>query len=298
MIYRFFHAIVLLLSCVPLPVGRFLGKMLGLVASLTPFTRPGIVEESIRRSFDGPFERNRAKRLLRRVYLHFGQMLFEVPHILRLRPDNLDHYVVFEQEETLLDAFKRKKGVFILTAHFGNWELMSAAMSIRFGAGAVVVRSIDFAPLERLVNELRSRFGTEAIPKQRAMRRLMGVIRVGKGVGILLDQNVDWYEGVFVKFLGRWACTNKGLALMALKTGTPVIPTFSIRQPDGRYRVVFEKEVELIRTGDKVRDVEDNTALFTQAIEKYVLAYPDHWFWFHRRWKTRNFCPLPGSYLD
>jgi KDO2-lipid IV(A) lauroyltransferase len=295
MIYRVMHAILVLMSRIPLPLGRFLGKLLGLAATLLPATRPGLVQESIRRSFGPALGEKEAGRMMRKVYLHFGQMVFEVPHVLRLNPDNLGDYVHFHQEENLLRARAKGKGVFILTAHFGNWELMSAAMSLRYGAGAVVVRNIDFQPLDRLVTLLRSRFGTEAIPKQRAMRRLIGVTRERKLVGILLDQNVDWYEGAFVKFLGRWACTNKGLALMALKNGTPVVPTFAVRQPDGRYRVIFDREVELIRTGDKIRDVEDNTALFTQAIERYVLKHPDHWFWYHRRWKTKNYCELPES---
>ena len=294
MIHRLLYGILVLMSWIPLGLGRFLGKQLGLVASRVPVTRSALVLDSIRRSLGDTLGEEGARRLTRKVYFHFGQMVFEVPHILRLNRDNLRDYAAFDQEENFLQAMAKGKGVFVLTAHFGNWELMSAAMSLRYGPGAVVVRPIDFAPLDRLVSMLRSRFGTEAILKQRAMRRLMGVIREKKAVGILLDQNVDWYEGAFVRFLGQWACTNKGLALMALKTGTPVIPAFSVRQPDGRYRVIFDPEVRLIRTGDKARDVEDNTALFTRAIERFVLKYPDHWFWFHRRWKTKNYCELPG----
>ncbi|NQU16265.1 MAG: lysophospholipid acyltransferase family protein, partial [Desulfobacteraceae bacterium] len=115
-------------------------------------------------------------------------------------------------------------------------------------------------------------------------------------IGFLMDQNVDWYEGVFVRFLGRTACTNKGLALLALRTGTPVIPMFSARQEDGRYRITFGREVALVRTGDKTRDLEENTQLFSEIIETYVRKHPDQWFWFHRRWKTKSYCPLPEGY--
>jgi KDO2-lipid IV(A) lauroyltransferase len=221
-------------------------------------------------------------------------MLFEVPHIMRLSPDNLSKYVVFEHEENLLRAFEKGKGVFLLTGHFGNWELMSAALAVRFGdiRGAVVARPIDFEPLDALVNALRSRFGTEIIMKQRGMRRVLGAVKENKGVGILLDQNVDWYDGVFVKFLGRWACTNKGLALLALRTGAPVIPIFPVRQKDGRYRIFIEPEVELVKTGDKTKDVEENTARFTHFIDRQVRAHPDQYFWFHRRWKTKPYCDL------
>ena len=185
----------------------------------------------------------------------------------------------------------------MLTGHFGNWELMSAAMALRFNAnGAVVVRPADFAPADRLLTSLRSRFGTEIIAKKRAMKKLLAAKKENKVIGILLDQNVDWYEGVFVPFLGKSACSNKGLALVALRTGSPVVPSFSVRQPDGRYRIVFEDAVSLIRTGDKIKDIEENTALFTQIIGKYVSQYPDQWFWFHKRWKTRPYCPLPEDY--
>jgi KDO2-lipid IV(A) lauroyltransferase len=104
---------------------------------------------------------------------------------------------------------------------------------------------------------------------------------------------VDWYEGVFTPFMGNWACTNKGLALMAVRTGAPVVPIFSFREEDGRHRITFEKEIPLVK-GDRTTEVEENTILFTQVIERFVRKHPDQWFWFHRRWKTRNSCAIPS----
>jgi KDO2-lipid IV(A) lauroyltransferase len=284
------------MSYIPLPVGRFLGKMLGTAFAMTPMERLSMSLEHIEKSFSDSMTQAEIKRLNRKVITHFAQMFFEVPHILRLNNGNLSNYVVFENEKNLLGALEKGKGVFFLTGHLGNWELMSAAVAVHFGVGgAVVARPIDFEPLERLMAGLRSRFGTEIIMKQRGMRRVLTTIKANKAVGILLDQNVAWYEGVFVKFFGRWACTNKGLALLALRTGSPVLPVFSARQKDGRYRIMFGKEVELIRTGDKTKDVEDNTARFTNVIEQYIRAYPDQYFWFHRRWKTRPYRPLPAE---
>ena len=205
--------------------------------------------------------------------------------------------MVFENEGAFVSALNRGKGLLMLTGHFGNWELMSAAITLRFEVkGGAVVRPIDFAPADDLMKRLRSRFGVEMIPKKRAMKQLLIALRENKTIGILLDQNVDWYEGVFVPFLGHLACTNKGLALVAQRTGSPVIPTFSARQSDGRYRIRFEPEVTLVNSGDKVRDLEENTALFNRIIERHVRQDPEQWFWFHRRWKTRPFCPLPEAW--
>jgi KDO2-lipid IV(A) lauroyltransferase len=295
MIYRLMHTIVLMMSYIPWQVGQFFGKMLGTFFAMVPIERIALSLEHIKKSFGHSMGEAEAKRLNRKVLRHFAQMFFEVPHIMRFNPGNLGKYVVFEHEENLIQATEKGKGFFFLTAHLGNWELMSAALALRFNdiGGAVVARPIDFGPLDKLVNGLRTRFGTEIIVKQRGMRRILGAVRENKGVGILLDQNVDWYEGVFVKFLGRWACTNKGLALLALKTKTPVIPVFSARQKDGRYRILIEPEVELIITGDITKDVEENTARFTDILDKHVRANPDQYFWFHKRWKTRPYCTLP-----
>ncbi len=297
--YRALYGVVWLISLIPFRMGQSLGRMLGNISALVLKRRIKASLDNLRYVFGERMPEGELIKLNGRIVAHFAQMLFEAPHILRLNRTNLNRYVIFENEDALTRAVAKGRGVFILTAHFGNWELMSAATALRLNTGnAVVVRPADFEPADRLLTTLRSRFGTEIIPKRRAMKKLLAAKKENKVVGILLDQNVDWYEGVFVPFLGKQACTNKGLALVALRTGSPVIPIFSVRQPDGRYRIIFENEVALRRTGDKIKDTEENTALFTQIIEKYVCQYPDHWFWFHKRWKTRPECRLPEDFYQ
>jgi KDO2-lipid IV(A) lauroyltransferase len=293
--YYILHTIVFLMSYIPFPIGQFLGRILGFTASMIPIERNRISLDNIQQSFGNSMERHEITRLYRRVLVHFGQMLFEVPHILRVKQENLDKYVSFEGEDNLLKAIEKGKGVFILTGHFVNWELIAAGVAIRFGQLAVVARTSGSRSQNRLIYKLRSRFGTEIIPKQNSMRQILSALRKNKMIAILLDQNVDWYQGVFVNFLGRWACVNKGLALMALRTSSPVIPIFPVKQKDGRYKIVIGEELTLIKTGDKTMDTEENTALFTKIIERQVKEYPDHWFWFHRRWKTIPYCALPAE---
>ena len=281
------------MSCIPFRIAQEIGKMTGLFAYFIPNNRKTVAYENIRASFGNDLNAADARKLLRKVYMHFSQMLFEIPHILRLNAGNLNRYMIIQGEENLRQALRKGKGVLFLTAHLGNWEFMSAVGSLYFGNTVLVPRRSDSASVDRVVNELRTRFGAEIIRPQRAMRPLIMALKRNKMLGIFLDQNVDWYEGVFIPFFGRWACTNKGLALIARKTGTPVIPVFTARERNGRHRLIFEKEIELRKTKDKIRDVEDNTALFNATIERYVRKYPDQWLWFHRRWKTKNYWPWP-----
>ena len=293
-ISRVLNALVDFLGLIPIRLGQFLGRLLGSFLGIAAVGPMKSSLSGLRMVFGDCMSEQDLRKLNRRIVVHFAQMLFEVPHVLRLNMSNLHRYVYFENEKAFTDALAKGKGCFILTGHFGNWELMSAAITLRFQTdGIAVARPADFAPAEELLTRLRTHFGTEIIPKKKAMKKLLMGTRKNKTMGILLDQNVDWYEGVFVPFLGKLACTNKGLALIAMKTGAPVIPVFSARQPDGRYRVVFENAVELVRTGSKLSDTEENTALFNRIFEKYIYWYPEQWFWFHKRWKTIPSCPFP-----
>jgi len=109
---------------------------------------------------------------------------------------------------------------------------------------------------------------------------------------MLMDQNVDGYEGVFVDFFCRKAFTNKGLALLARKTEAPVVPVFLIRKESG-FIVEIGKEVPLIKTDDKTKDIEANTQQYNKIIEDIIRRYPDQWLWVHQRWKTRPHQPWP-----
>ncbi|MGA7145389.1 MAG: lysophospholipid acyltransferase family protein, partial [Desulfobacterales bacterium] len=123
-------------------------------------------------------------------------------------------------------------------------------------------------------------------------RTIIRCLNRGEMVALLMDQNVDWYEGVFVDFMGHRACTNKGLALLALKTGAPVVPCFMIREKKG-FRAEFGPEISTLKTGDKQKDIEVNTQEYNKIIENVIHRYPDQWFWIHQRWKTKPYQPWP-----
>jgi Kdo2-lipid IVA lauroyltransferase/acyltransferase len=227
--------------------------------------------------------------IARAVFRNLGRVMAEFTFIPRFNKKNLERYVSIEGIENFNQARQKGKGVLFLTAHFGNWEWMAASFPLLPTSSSchVVVRPLDNAFFDGLVERLRTWTGNKTVPKQKSMGRLLRLLKRGESLGILLDQNVAWQEGIFVNYFGELACTNIGLALLALKTGAPVLPAFNIRQPDGRYRIVIEPELALIQTGDKDLDVEKNTEQYTAVIERYVRNYPDHWFWVHQRWKTR-----------
>lgn len=228
------------------------------------------------------------KEIARSSFRNLGRVAAEISFLSRLNEKNVDRYIFFGGLENFQRAFEKGRGVLFLTAHFGNWEWMAASFPLQAHHFChLVYRPLDSRFLDGVVERLRTGTGNQIIPKQKAMGQIIRLLKGGEVVGILLDQNMAWQEGVFVDFFGELACTNTGMALLALRIGTPVLPVFNVRQGDGRYRVIIEPEVPLHQTGDKEQDVLKNTELFTKIIERHIRNYPDHWLWVHQRWKTR-----------
>jgi Kdo2-lipid IVA lauroyltransferase/acyltransferase len=251
---------------------------------MDPYHRK-IASENIQRAFGHELSTRQRDQLVRDNFVQLARTALELPSLMRLNRNNLDAYVTFSGAGNVQNTLAKGKGLILLTGHFGNWELMSVAIALKFGPGYVLARPLDFAPMDKVLAEIRSSTGNIMVDKQDSANRVRQLLRDKQILGILLDQNASWYEGVFVRFFGHPACTNKGLAMFALRYDTPVVPAYNIRRPDGRYEIIFEPPLRLIKTGNARHDILKNTALFNRTIENFIRKAPDHWFWVHRRWR-------------
>jgi KDO2-lipid IV(A) lauroyltransferase len=223
--------------------------------------------------------------LVRANFIQLATMALEIPSLLKFNRKNADRYIRLTGAKHLTEARSRGKGILVLTAHLGNWELMSiAAPVVARMPTSVVARTLDYPPMDRLVTEIRTRTGSQVINKKKGGEQIARMLKEGRTVVILLDQNSNLAEGVYVPFFGITACTNKGLALLALRHDATVLPAFNIREADGRYRIIIAPPVTLIKTGDLRKDILLNTAHFNAIIEHHIRMAPDNWLWVHRRW--------------
>ena len=226
------------------------------------------------------------RHMARCIFGNIVRILFEIGWAYGSSPREVVRHIRFDGLIHLHQAYRKGRGVLVLTGHLGCWELLSDAAGVLGYPINVLYRPLDFKPLDRFFENFRSRSGAQLFPKARAMRKVLRSLQSNGLVGILLDQNAQRKAGVFVDFFGKTACTNKGLALIAQKFGAPVLPIFLVREGD-RYRMIIEPEVPLIHTGDKARDVLANTRQYNRVLESIIRRYPEQWFWVHRRWKTR-----------
>jgi KDO2-lipid IV(A) lauroyltransferase len=275
------------LGVLPRPLSRALAISIAEMVYLLHFRLRQVGMRNLAMVFPEKSEVERA-RILRGVFTSLGRQLSEVCQFPKYTIENVEQVVVYDGLENYLEANARGKGVLFLTAHFGAWELSAFAHSMHGHWLHVVMRPMDNPYLDRLLQENRTRYGNKVVAKDDFVRGLLGAMRAGEVVGILMDTNMTPPQGVFVDFFGIPACTASGLARIALKTDAAVVPGFTIWDDAlGKYRLRFDPALQLIRTGDLEADIVANTQMFTKVIEDYVRQYPEQWLWVHRRWKTR-----------
>ncbi len=272
-----------LLAHLPIPLGLWLGRRFGDLVWMALPRRRAVTLENLARVFASERQAAELRRLGRRSFEHVGMNIVEACVFFFRPPSVLLSRVDLDGVEHVEAAADRGKGVLVLTAHYGNWELLAASHALYAFPVSVVVRPLDDPLMDRVVERFRRRSGVELIAKRRALRDILEALRRGRLVGILLDQNASRAEGVFAPFFGIPASTSKALAVISLRTGAPVVPVFIRRVEGGRHRVEIGPAIAAPLDGA----VAGYTAAFNRSIEAAIRRAPEQWFWMHDRWKTR-----------
>ncbi len=276
-----------MVGAMPRPLARFFGAR---TAAFLFWMRPGLraaASENLVLAFPD-WSKKQRRAAIRGMVRQLGWMAAEFAHFPKHTKDNIDRIVLLDGFENFAAGQAKGKGVLFLTGHMSAWEMAPFAQALYGNPLHFLVRPIDNPRVDALITKYRCLNGNQPIDKSQSARAVLKVLKEKGTVGILADQNTQPSEGVFVDFFGISACTTAGLARFALHTSAAVVPVFvHWDEATRKYRLCFEPEVELTRTGDDLTDIRENTQRFTRAIENYIRRYPDQWLWVHRRWKTR-----------
>jgi KDO2-lipid IV(A) lauroyltransferase len=222
------------------------------------------------------------RALARASFRHFGASAGELLHVRAQPPAAACRHVRVEGFEEIERQRQLRRPILVLTAHIGNWELISTANHSHGLGLAAIARQLGDQDLHRFSVELRAHLGSETIARgsSSASRQLLRVLRGGGALAMLIDQDIDT-EGVFVPFFGHLAHTPVAAAQIALRLRAAVVPTFAKRCADGSHLIRFHPALDL--PADPTRA----TALMTAVIEEQIRQRPEQWVWLHQRWKRR-----------
>jgi len=256
---------------------------------LIPFRR-GIVLGNLRRVFGQTLSEAEIQLLARSYFAHFARFFWEwacSPFRSEHRKKSL---VRVENIESPLRAHRQGKGILLLTAHFGNWEVATVSGIGQYPQFKGLLHFVRRPMKPKWVNDFLTRrfrsagFGT--VSHSGSLDQILTLLENGNLVVFVFDQHAGGRDGVVVDFCGHPAATFKSLAILALNTGAPVIPTSTWREPDGSHVLRFEDPLPLQEHESVGKAIRLNTRAYNAAIEQMLMRHPEQWIWMHRRWKV------------
>jgi len=253
------------------------------------------IDANLRTAFGEHLTPAQRRRLAQAATRSFARTALEFLKSPQLSDDEIRRLVVPEGFDHFQQAFEKRRGVILLGAHLGNWELLGARLARDGWPVSVIAREHNDEYTAHLMRRIREANNLRVVPRD-DVREAIRCLRQGRVLGILPDHNVT-QGGVLVDFFGRPATTAPGPALFAMRTGAAVVPTFAVRQPDDTYTIHFGEPLRLVNTGNREADLLANTRLMAQAIEDIIRQYPEQWLWMHRRWKSAPDGEEPATWV-
>jgi phosphopantetheine--protein transferase-like protein len=272
-----------------LPTTTFVPLSGRILFHAVPFRRR-VVLDNLRRVFGAHVPPGEIERLAQAHYAHLAQLGIEFFKFRWLSAERRRALVRVENLDAFAKAFRKGKGVLILTGHFGNWEVATVAGIQNYpevhGRFHFVRRPIKPRWLDQLVTRRFNRAGFGVMGKRGSLDRIVERLEAGDVIVFPFDQYAHRPDGIDVEFFGHPAGTFKSLAIIALATGAPVLPAASWREPDGRHVLRFEDPLPLPEHENANEAIRSTTRAFNAALERLVLRHPEQWYWVHRRWKS------------
>jgi KDO2-lipid IV(A) lauroyltransferase len=261
-------------------VGRFLGAAGYYVIGY----RKSITLDNLAHAFPELSEKE-IRSIAFKAYKSYATVLVEGLWAGGQTRDELIQTCRFVNPDFLQKHLSNPQGLILLSGHFGNWEFLAGAFSLRLGQPiAIIAQRQRNKRIDATLDAIRTRWGCRMIPMGISTREVFRTLQEGKVVAMLGDQSGP-KESVFINFFGRPAATHRGAAAFSLKAGAPIVMLFFVRRKDGVYETHFE---EVDRTGLEEyteENVNELTRRHAAILEKYIRMHPDHWLWMHKRWK-------------
>ena len=276
-VYFIARLVIAFFRVIPRSAGAAIIRLLSAVFYYLDARHRHIADVNLRMAFP-EMPRRRRKAIALRSFQNAGMNLLEISRLDMLTPENISGLVDYDKTAGLDNyraALNRSAGILYLTGHFSSWELLPTAHALHGYPLSFTTRPLDNARLEKYLRRVRESKGNTVIYKKDSARRILKELKAGRTAGVLMDHNVSPAEGIFVDFFGIPAATSTGVALLALRTGAPLLTGYLTPLRNGRYTIKFLPPIDMIRTGDTTEDLRVNTQRLNNVLENIIREQPE-----------------------
>jgi KDO2-lipid IV(A) lauroyltransferase len=262
-----------------------LGKGLGLLWFHVVRYRRKLVIDSLTRAFRDEKSASEILRIARENFIHYGISLVEFLRLPAMSAQDITDRIIIAGGENIAPALAKGKGLIIICGHTGNVDMFSVGQALIGINAHVITRHAKNKAVDHYWQKIREEKGVKFLPEKNAIFSIFRLLKHNQIVALVFDQHMPGDMGVRVEFFGRSAATMKAPALIALKTGTPVIFSGCYRDANGRHHFECSQEIALVENESNDEAVRATTQHFNNILEEFVRNHPEQWLWVHRRWK-------------
>ncbi len=251
------------------------------------------ITKNLKIAFGESYATEKTEAFIKQLGNHLGMSIAEMFFSATARRQELVNRIRIEGAEHLDQALAVGRGVIAVSAHFGNFTLIGMKFCAEGYPFASLVKLPRYKAVANTLRMLQQRQQAGFIyvqPWKEALRSILASLRRNEIVCMVTDEKKK-HSGVEVDFFGQPAATALGPAVISLRTGSPVVPIFIVRNGDGTHTIHIEPALEHPLAGDRREDERALTAAFTRVIERYIRAYPEQWFWINSRWRSEAASP-------
>ena len=227
------------------------------------------------------------EQIVKGAYLNLVLLLIDFIRNQGISKEALLKKVTFENEQILEDALEAGQKIILVTAHYGNWELLPLSLAAKFAPLTGVGRKLDSSAMDNILNQNREQFDIEMLDKKGAMKDMITVLKHNRMLGLLVDQNTSENEGILVNFFDKPVRHTPSAAILARRFNALIIPAFITTEDTDQYKIIFYKPIETNKTEDKEKDILDSVQKQAKITEEIIRQRPEAWFWLHKRWKNQ-----------
>lgn len=227
----------------------------------------------------------RARTIVRGSYANLGRSALEFISIGGA--SSIASLVELHGEEHLRRAFDKRRGVILFSGHIGNWEYGAALLSeLGYPMNAIGADQREDR-MTGLIKELRSVSGVKSVGKGLDLKAAMRCLKNGELLAVLIDQDVR-ERGVFVPFLGIPASTPFGIAKIARKLGSAILPSIMIRRGTSAMHDLYIMPSPWENgLPPEYESMETAMTRCNDLLGDSIRESPEQWMWLYPRWATQ-----------
>ena len=269
----------------PIKVWLFMGRCFGLLFYFLDSRHRSIALTNLQFALGNEKSEKEIRFLARKNFQEFSMIAHEWVRLKNINKKKLRNLIYVEGKEHIIAAKKKNRSIILLSAHFGNWEYAHLFYSSTINRLNFIVRRIDNPLLEQERVTYNENFGVKILYKENGLRPAIKNLKKGEDLIIFADRQANLREGISCNFFGRKTSTLTVVPALAKKYQIPIVPMFITRCKDRvHHRIIFFPELGIDYDSNK-DNIHETTQRQNHIIEKVIKTFPDHWLWFHRKWK-------------